>query len=298
MRGGGRKSASPRAKSPGNPKARAPAQPRGQAAAKLRAAQGFGLSPKIAVGAAAGILGLGLVVALATGHRAEHLTDSVVQHLADKTTGMGFKVQTIHVVGATPAGEAAIRQALAPAKGQAILGLDLATLRQGVENVGWVEKARVVRLLPNTLQIQVQERAALAVWQKNGHLVVIDGQGRVIPEANPAAFPDLPLVVGPGAETVAADILKAVAGRPRLKARLEALVRVDERRWDIRLKDGSIILLPAVDEESALIELDLLDRRDRILEAGLERIDLREPGMAAVRRRDTTTPGSPLADGV
>ncbi|MBI1405977.1 MAG: FtsQ-type POTRA domain-containing protein [Caulobacter sp.] len=298
VRGGGRKSVSPRAKGPGGPKARPAAPARGQAAGKLRAARGIGLSPKIALGAAGGVLALGLVVALATGHRAEHLADATVQALADKTAGWGFTVQEIHVAGATPAGEEAIRAVLAPAKGQAILGLDLGTVREGVENIGWVRHAKVVRLLPNTLMVQVDERSAMAVWQKNGKLVVIDGTGRLIPEADPAAFPQLPLVVGAGAETEAAGLLKAVAGRPRLKSRIEALVRVDERRWDIHLKDRSIILLPAVDEESALIELDLLDRRDRILEAGLERIDLREPGAPAFRRRDATLAGTPVAGGV
>jgi cell division protein FtsQ len=298
VRGGGRKSASPRAKGPVSPRSRPAAPARGQAAGKLRAAHGIGLPPRIAVIATGGVFALCLAVALGTGDRAQHLSDAVVQAVADKTTAWGFTVQDIHIAGATPAGEEAIRAVLAPARGQAILGLDLNTVRQGVENVGWVEKARVVRLLPNTLLVQVEERGAIAVWQKNGRLVVIDRDGRVIPEANAAAFPELPLVVGPGAEAAAADILKAVASRPRLKSRLEALVRVDERRWDIRLKDGSIILLPAVDEESALIELDLLDRRDRILEAGLERIDLREPGMAAVRRRDANLPGAAVADGV
>lgn len=259
--------------------------------------RGVGLSPKLAVVAVAGVLTLGLVLIMATGQRAQHLEQATLSAMADKTTGWGFTVRQIHVTGATPAGEEAIRAVLAPAKGQAILGLNLNTVREGVEHVGWVQKAKVVRLLPDTLMVEVQERGALAVWQKNGRLVVIDGQGNPIPEADPASFPQLPLVVGAGAETTAADILDAVASRPRLKSRVEALVRVDERRWDIHMKDGSIILLPAVDEESALIQLDLLDRRDRILEAGLERIDLREPGAPSFRRRVATLPAAP-ADGV
>jgi len=252
----------------------------------------------LAVLTASGILLLGAVVGLGTGHRGEQLLSGIAQSLADRTVAWGYTVEEIHITGATPDGERAIRAVLAPAKGQSILGLDLTTVRQGVENVGWVEQARVARLLPNTLSVAVQQRDALAVWQKGGRLVVIDGSGRVIPEAVAAAFPQLPLVVGPGAQTVAADILRAVASRPRLASRLEALVRVDERRWDIRLKDGSIILLPAVDEESALIELDLLDRRDRILEAGLDRIDLREPGAASFRRRQADLISPPAAKGV
>jgi cell division protein FtsQ len=126
---------------------------------------------------------------------------------------------------------------------------------------------------------------------------VIDGEGRVISEADASQFPQLPLVVGQGADQAAGAILPAVAARPRLRDRLEALVRVDDRRWDLRLKDGSLIQLPAIDEESALIQLDQLDQRQRILDLGFARIDLRDPDMVAVRPRDAALPGQTVAGG-
>jgi cell division protein FtsQ len=64
------------------------------------------------------------------------------------------------------------------------------------------------------------------------------------------------------------------------------VVRVDQRRWDLRLKDGAIVQLPAVGEDSALIQLDQMDHDQRILELGFERIDLRTPEMVVVRRRE------------
>ena len=68
---------------------------------------------------------------------------------------------------------------------------------------------------------------------------------------------------------------------------MEALVRVDGRRWDIRLKDGGLIQLPAAGEDAALIQLDQLDQKSRLLEVGFARIDLRDPQMVAVRPRTT-----------
>ena len=68
-------------------------------------------------------------------------------------------------------------------------------------------------------------------------------------------------------------------------ARTEAAVRVDARRWDLRFKDGSLIQLPAVGQDSALIQLDQLDQKDRLLDLGFERIDLRDPEMIVVRPR-------------
>ena len=79
--------------------------------------------------------------------------------------------------------------------------------------------------------------------------------------------------------------------------RLEALVRVDDRRWDLRLKDGSLVQLPAIGEEEALIQLEQLDQRTRILELGFERVDLRNPDMVAVRPKNGALPGQLVAGG-
>jgi cell division protein FtsQ len=155
-----------------------------------------------------------------------------------------------------------------------------------------VKDVKVVRLLPDTLVVAVQERRQLAVWQHGGRTAVIDDQGQVIAEADPARFANLPLVVGEGAAAAAPAILPILAQRPQLMTRADALVRVDDRRWDLRLKDGSLIQLPATGEEDALMRLEKLDERSHILELGFDRIDLRNPELVAVRPRQLG-PGAP-----
>jgi len=298
LRGARRGNARSGAKAPGSPgKTRASAK-RPQPAAKLRAVRVIGLPPKFAFAAAAALLVLGLVVTLATGRRAELVTRAAGSALAGETAGLGFRVDKVHVQGASPMAREAVLAATGLRRGEPILDVDLAAVRQSVERVGWVKQAQVVRLLPDTVVIAVQERETLAVWQHNGRTWVIDSDGNPIPEADPGRYPQLPLVVGEGGNAALARILPAVQSRPRLRDRLEALVRVDNRRWDLRLKDGGIVQLPAVEEESALIQLDQLDRRQRILELGFERIDLRQPGTVAVRPRGTPlTSDVPLAEG-
>ena len=203
----------------------------------------------------------------------------------------------VHLQGASKLASADILRAASLRQGEPLLGVDLEAVRLRVEHVGWVKSAKVIRLMPDTVVIAVEERRLMAVWQHAGRAYVIDNEGAVAAEADPARFAALPLVVGEGANAAASAILPAVSSRPRLMQRLEALVRVDDRRWDLRLKDGSIIQLPAADEESALIRLDQLDRRSRLLELGFSRVDLRDPEMVAVRPRSTQA-ASPVADGV
>ncbi len=295
-RGGSQANAKPRARSV----QKGSAQPKRPAARRAAPVQegGSGLSPKHALMAAGGVLVLALVVTLATGHRGEHIVQAVETGIDGKFGQAGFRLAAIHVEGASPMATADIVKATGVYKDQPLLGLKLDDVRKSVEGVGWVKEARVVRLLPDTLVIAVVERKQLAIWQREGKTSVIDDKGQVIAEADPARFPALPLVVGPGGAEHAPEVLPVLAQRPKLMARMDALVRVDNRRWDLRMKDGGLIQLPAVGEEEALMQLEQLDQRARILELGFARIDLRNPDVVAVRPRETAPTGQLAAAGV
>ena len=272
---GGRRQGSTKGKGQGS--RNAPATP-----GKVAAIGRLDLSPRaVLISIVAGVVVLGGV--LATGARAERISNSVSNKFDSVTSGMGLKVKQVHVTGASPEARAAIQQAVGVRADQPIVSLDLNAVRDRVQAVGWVKEARVVRLLPDTLIVDVKEHDRLAVWQTGGHAYVIDSRGQVIQGADAGRYPKLPLVVGKGADQTASEILPLLAQRPRLMARIEALVRVDERRWDLRLKDGSLIQLPAVDQDSALIRLDALDQRERLLDLGFARVDLRTPEEVAVR---------------
>jgi cell division protein FtsQ len=284
VRGGAYKAAA-------NPRARAASRGKSRAAPSKFHSGAPGLPPRLALGIAAGVVVVALGVALFTGHRLEAAGQTLQQGMANSMGSLGFRLNSLQIKGASPMASVDIAAATDLAKGDAILGVDLEALREKVSAVGWVKEARVVRLLPSTILIDVKSREPAAVWQTNGVMRVVDSRGGVIPEADPSRFPDLPLLVGEGANDAGETVIDLVRARPRLVERLEALVRVDQRRWDLRLKDGAIIQLPAVDEESALIQLDKLDQSQRLLELGFERIDLRSPEMVVVRRRDNATPG-------
>lgn len=262
------------------PRGRAPAR----AGGKLDAVGRVPFPPALLWGGG-GLFAAGLVAVAVVGGWGQAFARSVGEGVDGQLARMGFRLEQVHIQGASPAGQIAIRRALDLRQGQPLAGLDIEAVRAGVEQVGWVQEARVVRLLPDTLIIAVTERRPLAVWQSGGRTTVIDGRGQVIEGADPGRFAELPLVVGQGADAAAAELIPLIDAWPRLKGRLEAVVRVDERRWDLRLKDGGIIQLPAAEEDAALVQLELLDQRERLLELGFARVDLRVPGTVAVRPR-------------
>jgi len=236
------------------------------------------------------ILTLAAVAALATGGRASQLTGTVKSALDSRFATLGLALGSVQLRGASPPAKAEILTAAALRPGDPILTLDLDALRARVEKVAWVKTARVMRLYPDTVVIAIEQRPLMAVWEHAGRVAVVANDGAVVAKADPARYASLPLIVGDGANLAMTTLLPAIEARPRLHDRVEALVRVDGRRWDVRLKDGGLIQLPADDQDAALARLDELDRKSRVLELGLARIDLRDPAMVVVRPREGVAP--------
>ncbi len=302
VRGRGTSGGKPRASTSAKPAqrtvvAKPAAKPRaaGPRTSKLKASAQGGLPPVVAVGAALGAIVICAGVILFTGHRLQAIGDAARTSFYSALGSAGFRMTSFEIAGAAPQARADISRAVGMTHDQPLLGIDLAAIKTRVEQVGWVESASVSRNLPNTLVVRVVERAPVAVWQLDGRMQVIDAKGQVIREADPGAFPQLPLVVGVGANAAGGAVFDLIKARPRLVQRLEALIRVDGRRWDLRLKDGTLIQLPATDEAGAMIRLDQLDQGQKILDLGLQRIDLRTPGMTVVEKRGGAAPATPGA---
>lgn len=265
-------------------------RPGARGASKLAAAKQSGLPAAAAWVAACLLVVLVSVAVLATGGRGEALWRGVRAAGKSDLATLGFRANVIHLQGTSQAAQKEVLAAAAIKPGVPILDVDLAGLRQRVEGVGWVARARVIRLLPDTLVIAVTQRPLMAVWQHGGRTAMVADNGAVMPQVDPARFSALPLIVGAGANIAAAPLLPLVMNRPRLAQRMSALVRVDDRRWDLRLKDGGVIMLPPEDEGAALTRLDDLDRTAKILDLGFARIDLRDPEMVVVRPRGVAAP--------
>ncbi|MFT3996243.1 MAG: FtsQ-type POTRA domain-containing protein [Asticcacaulis sp.] len=227
-----------------------------------------------------------MAVVLLTGGRGEMLRTSVINFADARIASMGVSLQNVRLQGVSDVAREDIRKAMKFERGQPLALMDLDKVKADVEAVGWVKSAVVRRQLPDQLIITVTERPRLAVWQYQNKAMVVDDTGKVIPEARSANFVDLPLVVGEGANEASADIVRLMQGRPELMSKVWALVRVDTRRWDVRLKNNTIIKLPALDQEEALGRLDVLISQQRILDQGLAVIDLRDPNALVVKPFD------------
>ena len=188
---------------------------------------------------------------------------------------LDLTVASVQVEGRLRADPQAILSALRVARGTPILGIDLDAAKTRLEAVPWIRSAAIERLLPDTLFVRVTERAPLALWQHGGKFDLIDQDGAVIANADPAAFPALLQVVGDGAPAAAADLLPLLGSEPSLRPHVAAAIRVGGRRWNIRLDNGIDVALPENGADRAWHRLAALERSDNLLQRNLQAIDLR-----------------------
>lgn len=259
-----------RAKGARNPRKRA--WPRG-----AKTAIRFGL-PAAMTGA---ILGAGAWLAV-SGEGARLVAKAGADALSFSARA-GLRVDNVLVTGRKRVARGAVRVALQAPRGMPIVAFDPHAAKVRLEKLTWVRAASVERRLPDTIVIRIFERRPLALWQLKGRLALIDIDGKVITRWKLSRYWRLPLVVGAGAPKHAAAIIRTLRAHPRLNARMQALVRVSARRWDVKFKNGIIARLPEKDAARALATLDRLVQRERLLDRGVVVIDLRFKDRLVVR---------------
>jgi cell division protein FtsQ len=202
----------------------------------------------------------------------------------------GFEIEEIEVarLPGTPeisdAREQEVRALIVPEGRHSILALDPEEVRARVESLDWVAAARVRRLWPSSMVVEVERRQEYAVWEdENEQRAVIDANGERLLTERVEAHPDLLRVTGRNAGPAAPPILAALEGLPDLRERIVELVRVNDRRWDIKLASGAIVALPEESATEALVRLERLQDQYALLDRPLTRLDMRAPGRLAVR---------------
>lgn len=215
---------------------------------------------------------------------------------------LGLRISKVEVNGAASLDPALLDAAIGVKPGDPAMGFSLAAVQNRVAQLGPVQSVTVERILPDTLIISVVARDPLAIWQTmvNGQpqFVLIDKDGAVITNQDAAAAkrrePSLVLLSGPDAPKFAATLLAELKAAPVVLAHVSAAQRVDGLRWNLILKDQTVVKLPSEDEASAIGQLAALQTSMQLLERPVEDIDLRQPNRLVVR---PYAPPAPPADG-
>jgi cell division protein FtsQ len=164
------------------------------------------------------------------------------------------------------------------------LELDVTAVRDRIESLDAVERARVRALASGVLEIRAVERVPVVVWRSAAGLELLDQNGvRVAEVDGRLRRPDLPLIAGSGADAHVPEALALLAETRGVAERLRGLVRVGERRWDLVLDRGQVVKLPEADPVLSLRRVMALDAAEQLFARDVSAVDMRDPTRPMLR---------------
>lgn len=211
----------------------------------------------------------------------------LLQHLADPLT---LPIRKIRVQGALAhVNETMLRNSVVDKVQGGYFNIDVASLRQTVEQLGWVKSAAVRRVWPDSVVISVVEQQPLATWAKGG---LVNIHGELFTPAASEEFKHLPLFSAPAGmqhsvTQLYRDLLMKLAP---LGVQIVAL-QLDERRAVQMQLDNGIELVLGREERLARLQRFVKVYKKTLAQhvSRIQRIDLRYSNGMAVLWDNTTT---------
>ena len=190
-----------------------------------------------------------------------------------------------------------IAQSLRGRTGGGFFTVDLGAVRAGLKTNPWVRLAEVRRAWPDSLEVYLEERVAMARWGSPGDGRLVDTFGEIFRGDSDAALPSLAGPPGTERELTRRyvqfrELLTPLDVEPR------AVTLSPRYAWQLRLSNGLAVQLGRESERQPVRERlgrfvafypQTLDRLGR----SFEYVDLRYPNGFALRVRDSQHAGAP-----
>jgi cell division protein FtsQ len=201
---------------------------------------------------------------------------------------LGYGLDTVTINGGSLDGlntmtDAEILKAAGITGREAVPFLDVEEIRARLEALPLVKAASVRKFYPHTLQIEIKEREPFAIWQNQGELAVIAGDGTAIFRQISDKFAHLPFVVGEGANKRVQEYAQILEQAGPLRGRIKAAILVSERRWTLKFDNGLDVRLPENNWGDALTRLIAYVHDQRLLDRDILAVDMRLPDRITLR---------------
>ena len=195
-----------------------------------------------------------------------------------------FMLDALSIEGAGDSLNAEIREVLGLHFPISSFDLDLTELHKRVLSLPPVMVAEAHIKGGGILSIKVEEKTPALLLKKETGFNVLSEHGEYIRSiSSREQFSDLPVITGEGAENAAAQataIFKAIYGN---LDQVRGLVFVGQRRWNIVMKSGQVVMLLENDALQAIQKIIILDKTEQILSRQIAVFDFRLPSRITLR---------------
>ncbi len=194
-----------------------------------------------------------------------------------------FPINNVRIVGdAENLDVDKLQKALLPALSGGYFYQDLGEIEGAIRPIAWIDRVRLTRIWPDTLEIGITEQKAVARW---GDRALLNPRGERFTPDGIDAFSNLPVIYGPlGMESYLLEMMNTLNEKLQQKGVHVAALDMSKRRaWIVKLNNGLEIHFGRQDPVNLLERfLSLVPKLGEEAFAQLKRVDLRYPNGFAV----------------
>jgi|TARA_B110000259_G_scaffold187614_1_gene242488 cell division protein FtsQ len=194
-------------------------------------------------------------------------------------------IEKILIEGNNRSSENEVRKIIDQYKDVGLINFPLEKSQENIEDIDWIKRISIKRLLPDTLKISIVENTPYAVFIEGPKKYLIDDEGEIITLINSFdKYSDLLTVTGSGGNLNISTLIKEInINYPEILAKLNEVEFIENRRWNLILKQNIKIKLPEKKSLDQLEKLKQLDQEQKIFSSNIIEIDLREIGRATIK---------------
>ena len=187
-----------------------------------------------------------------------------------------FMINALSIEGASDSLNSEIREVLGLRFPISSFDLDLADLHKRILSLPPVETAEAHIKGGGILHLRVGEKAPALLLRKEYGFAVLNEYGQYIRSVpSREHIFDLPVIAGEGAESAAPQAMNIFKTINKKFDHIRGLVFVGQRRWNIIMKTGQVVMLPENDPAKAVQKILILDQAEQILSRDIAVFDFR-----------------------
>lgn len=195
-----------------------------------------------------------------------------------------FYINNIEIIGRERSSKKILSEVLKPYENKSLVSMNLKNIQNEIEKIAWIKDVIVRKVYPKTLSISIEEYSPSAVWKRGSEYYVLDEYGFRIEKIKSNEFQNYFQIKGMGADKKLKNLLDKLYNHPDILNQIDYANFVSRRRWDLHYKNGARILLPENNITESLSLLDTYIKKNKLIEKGHKKIDLRVEGKITTDR--------------
>jgi len=194
-------------------------------------------------------------------------------------------IEKIEIQGSNFSDSILIEETIRGYKNKSLINFPLEEYQLKIKKLDWIKRVSIKRKFPDIIHVSIIENLPYAIFIDGINKYLIDDDGEKISfKPDNYKYSELLKVTGSDGNLNFSDLIREInINYPKILDMVIEVEFIENRRWNLILKQNIKIKLPEKDSSIQLVKLKQLQQDQKLFNSNIIEIDLREIGRATIK---------------